>query len=95
MQKKTVIINNELFRLKVDIAVLQKIQIAGQGSIKENYYAFFWHGKSVDEHREHGVGFAVKNTHLQSVEVGSDVNERITIPLFVYTPRKEPQLSSA
>ena len=33
---------------------------------------------SADERREHGVGFAVKNTLLQSVEVGSDGNERIT-----------------
>ena len=36
------------------------------------------HGKSVDERREYGVGFAVKNKLLQSVEVGCDGNERIT-----------------
>ena len=76
--RKTAIINNELLRLKVDIAALQETRLAGQGSIKENDYTFFWHGKSVDERREHGVGFAVKNTLLQSVEVGSDGNERIT-----------------
>ena len=48
MEKKTDIINNELLRLKVDIAAL------------------------------HCVGFAVKNTLLQHVEVVSDDNERIT-----------------
>ena len=93
--KKTVIINNELFRLKVDIAVLQKIQIAGQGSIKENYYTFFWHGKSVDEHRKHSVGFAfaVKNTLLQYLEVGSDGNERI-ITLHLHTKKGTSTLVS-
>ena len=75
--RKTAIINNELLRLKVDIAALQETRLAGQGSIREKDYTFFWYGKSVDERREHGVGFAVKNTLLQSVEVGSDSNERI------------------
>ena len=76
--RKTVIINNELIRLKVDIAALQETRLAGQGTIKENSYTFFWHGKSIDESRERDVGFVVKNTLLQSVEVGSDGNERIT-----------------
>ena len=60
--RKTAIINNELLCLKVDIAVLQEIRLAGQGSIKENDYTFFWHDKPVYERREHGVGVAVKNT---------------------------------
>ena len=76
--RKTVIINNELLRVKVDIAVLQETCIAGQSSIKENDYTFFWHGKSMDERREYGVGFAVKYALLQSVEVGSDGNKRNT-----------------
>ncbi|MEL6806088.1 MAG: endonuclease/exonuclease/phosphatase family protein, partial [Bacteroidota bacterium] len=75
--RKTAVINNELVRLKVDIAALQETRLAGHGSIREKDFTFFWHGKSVDERREHGVGFAVKNTLLRSVEVGSDGNERI------------------
>ena len=86
--RKTVIINNELLRLKVDISALQETRIAGQGAIKENDYKFFWHGKSVDERREHGVGFAIKNALLQSVVTN-------VLPLFVYTQRKKQQLSSA
>ena len=39
---------------------------------------FFWHGKSVDDRREYGVGFAIKNTLLHHVEVGSDGNKCIT-----------------
>ncbi|MCP4267312.1 MAG: hypothetical protein GY777_17355, partial [Candidatus Brocadiaceae bacterium] len=75
--RKSAVINNELLRLKVDIAALQETRLAGQGSIREKDYTFFWFGKSVEERREHGVGFAVKNTLLQSVEVGSDGNKRI------------------
>ena len=92
--RKTAIINNELLRLKVDIAALQETRLAGQGSIKENDYTFFWHGKSIDERREHGVGFAVKNTLLQSVEVGSDGNERITT-LRLHTRKGTATLVSA
>ena len=33
--RKTAIINNELLRLKVDIAALQETRLAGQDSIKE------------------------------------------------------------
>ena len=76
--RKTVIINNEFHRLKVDIAALQKTRLAGQGSIREKDFTLFCDGKSVGERREHDVGFAVKNTLLQHVEIGSDGNERIT-----------------
>ena len=42
--RKTAIINNELLRLKVDIAALQETRLAGQGSIKEkkNYFLLVW-----------------------------------------------------
>ena len=53
--RKTAIINNELLRLKVDIAALQETRLAGQGSIRENDYTFFSLGKCVDDRREHGV----------------------------------------
>ena len=54
-------------------------RLAGQGSIKKKKdYTFSWHGNSVDELREHGVWFAVKNTLLQSIEVESVSNEFIT-----------------
>ena len=49
--RKTAIINNEILRLKVDIAALQETRLAGQGSIKEKDFTFFWFGKSVEESR--------------------------------------------
>ena len=80
--RTTVVINNELLRLKFDIAALQETRLADQRSIREKEFTSFWHGKSADELREHGVGFAVKNTLLQSVEVGSDGNKTCFQSLF-------------
>ena len=43
----------------------QETRLAGNGSLREKDYTFFWQGKQPDEPRLHGVGFAVKNSeHL-------------------------------
>ena len=80
--RKTAIVNNALLCLKVGVAALQENHLTGQGSIRVNDFTFFWHGKSFDERREHGVSFAVKNTLLQHLKL--DVTA--TKSLFVYTP---------
>ncbi|XP_055901527.1 uncharacterized protein LOC129928949 [Biomphalaria glabrata] len=75
--RKSAIINDELSRLKVDIAALQETRLADSGSIKEKDYSFFWQGKAESEVREHGVGFAVKNTLLNTVELKCNGSERL------------------
>ncbi|XP_072030502.1 craniofacial development protein 2-like [Amphiura filiformis] len=75
--RKTVIINNELLRLQVDIAALQETRLADYGCLKESDYTFYWQGKKEEETREYGVGFAVKNTLTDSVELGSSGTERL------------------
>ena len=75
--RKTAIINNKLLCLKVDVAALQEKRLTGQSSVREKDYTFFWYGRSVDERRNHGVGFAVKNTLLQSLELESDSDKCI------------------
>ena len=75
--KKTAIINDELKRLNVDIATLQETRIADSGTLKEKDYTFFWQGKRSNEPREHGVGFAVRNSLLRMVEPGSGGSERL------------------
>ena len=75
--RKTAVINNELSRLNVDIAALQETRLAEAASLKEKDYTFFWQGKAKDEKREHGVGFAVKNSLLKMVEPPSNGSERI------------------
>jgi len=75
--RKTAVINNELTRLKVDIATLQETRLADAGTLKERDFTFFWQGKKPEEPREHGVGFAVKNNLLSMVELGRGGSERL------------------
>ena len=75
--RKTAVINDELKRLGVDIAALQETRLADSGTLKEKDYTFYWQGKSSDEPRQHGVGFAVKNSLLSMVAPGSNGSERL------------------
>jgi exonuclease III len=74
--RKTAAINKELRRLQVDIAALQETRLLDSGSLKESDYTFFWQGKSATETREYGAGFAVRNTLLDTVELGNVSSER-------------------
>ena len=75
--RKTAVINNELLRLQIDIAGLQETRLADSGRLREKDYTFFWQGKKVDETREYGVGFAVRNTLLPMIEPSENGSERI------------------
>ena len=75
--RKTAVINDEMKRLNVGIAALQEIRLADSGTLKEKDYTFFWQGKRSNEPREHGVGFAVRNSLLRMVEPGSGGSERL------------------
>ena len=75
--RKTAVINDELKRLHVDIATLQETRLPDSGSLKEKDYTFFWQGKNSNEPRQHGVGFAVRNSLLNTIEPGSNGFERL------------------
>ncbi len=75
--RKTAIFDHVLDRLNVDIAALQETRLADSGSLKEKNYTFFWHGKSMEETREHGVGFAVRNTLIATTIPPTGGSERI------------------
>ena len=75
--RKTAVISRELKRLNIDIAALQETRLPSNGSLKEEDYTFFWQGKAQEEHRVHGVGFAVRNSLLASVEPPSEGTARI------------------
>ncbi|XP_076461753.1 uncharacterized protein LOC143294207 [Babylonia areolata] len=62
---KIAIIDRELTRLNTDIAALEQTRLPLSGSLREQ---FFWQGKELQEPRLHGVGFAVRNSLLSSVE---------------------------
>ena len=75
--RNTAVIHNELLRLNVDIATLQETRLADSGARKENDYTFYWQGKGSGEHREYGVGFAVRNSLLSMIESGSNGSEQL------------------
>ena len=75
--RKTAIIDRELGKLGIDIAALQETRLPSSGSLREKDYTFFWQGLGPDERRLHGVGFAVRNTLLSSVDPPSQGTERI------------------
>ena len=75
--RKTAIIDSELDRLNIDIATLQETRLAENGSLKEQRHTFFWQGKSIEEKRGHGVGFAVKNSLLKVTEPPVNGSARI------------------
>nr|XP_054752426.1 craniofacial development protein 2-like [Lytechinus pictus] len=79
--RKTAIIDRELKRLNIDIAALQETRLPSEGSIREEDYTIFWQGREPQERpqerRQHGVGFAVRNSLLSSIEPPNRGTERI------------------
>ena len=78
--KKTAIINDKL--LKLDIATLQETRLTKTGTIKKTTTHFIKRSKIVkdsNEHRMHGVGFAVRNNLLKTTCLGSNGFPRILI----------------
>ena len=57
--QKTAGINNELYRIKVDIIALQELDSLNLAS-SEKWITFFWQGKAAEKVRDHRVGFEVK-----------------------------------
>src|SRR6201996_3765554 len=92
--RKTAVIDKELQRLQLDIVALQETRLPDSGSIKEKTFTFFWQGKSDQERREYGAGFAVKNSLLGSIIPPSSGSERI-FTLQLHTSRGLVNLISA
>ena len=90
--RKTTIIDRELSNLKVDIAALQETRLPTSGSLKEDY-TFFWQGLEPEERRLYGVGFAVCNTLLSSMEPFSQGTTRI-LSLHLSTPSEPANIFS-
>ena len=60
--RRTALVARELARYGIDIAALSETRREEEGQLVETVskYTFFWIGKSSDEKRESGVGFAIK-----------------------------------
>ena len=75
--RKTAVIDRELRKLDLDVVGLQETRLAGAGSIREENYTFFWQGKSPEERREYGVGFAIINSLVKAIDTPVAKSERI------------------
>lgn len=91
--RKTAVINDKLNTLKVDIVSLKESWLANKGTIIETDYMFYWRGKTSDESRVHGVGFALlKILQLLTLCLNTS-NGPITL-VSVYSSTPETKMSS-
>ena len=71
-RRKTAILAHELERYSIDFAALSETRLSGEGSIIEgdskDGYTIFWRGYADGEPRQHGVGLAIKNSHMESID---------------------------
>ncbi|KAF7244347.1 Craniofacial development protein 2 [Varanus komodoensis] len=97
-ERRTALLARELARFKINIAALCEIRLANEGQLTETGggYTFFWCGRSSDERRESGIGFAVKN-HLVAIlaSLPKGVNDQL-MTMHLPLPRgKQATLISA
>lgn len=60
-ERQTALVAKELTRYNVDIAALCETRLALSDSLVDGGYTFFWSGRGVQDRREAGVGFAIRN----------------------------------
>ncbi|XP_048578500.1 craniofacial development protein 2 [Nematostella vectensis] len=77
-ERQTALIARELSRYEVDIAALSETRLANYDSMVDCGYTFFWSGKTEEERRESGVGFAIRNQITRIMEEDpTPVSDRI------------------
>ena len=69
-ERRTALVARELARYHVDIAALIETRRANEGQLTEDGggYCFFWSGRSNEERREAGVGFAIRSHLISTLE---------------------------
>ena len=80
----------------MDFAALSETRLSGEGSITEgdveNGYTIFWRGYADGQPRQHGVGLAIRNRHMKSIEEEPNyISERL-MTLRVPLARNENML---
>ena len=69
-ERRTALLASELKRYDIDIVALSETRLANEGQVTEVKagYTFFWKGKTEEEKRESGVGFAIKTPLVDKLE---------------------------
>ena len=81
-EQRTALVARELSRYHVDIATLSEVLRANEGQPTEDGggYCLFWSGRTSEETREAGVGFAIRS-HLVSklASLPKRINDRLMV----------------
>ena len=96
--RRTALVARELERYNVDIAALSETRFADKGSLTESCsgYTFFWSGRSTEERRDAGVGFAIKSQLARKLtKLPEGLNDRLMTLQIPLTGKKQATLISA
>ena len=77
-ERRSALVCRELARFNIDVAALSETRLADEGNIQETAaeYTIFWIGKTTDEPRIHGVGFAIKTRLVEQFNLApTGINE--------------------
>ena len=80
MERRTAILAKELNRYNIDIVALSETRLPDSGQLEErgSGYTFFWSGRPRDEHRQAGVGFAIRNKYIKLLDkLPLGINDRL------------------
>ena len=79
-ERRSALVCRELARFNIDVAALNETKLADEGNIQETAAedTIFWIGKTTDEPRIHGVGFAIKTRLVEQFNLApTEINERL------------------
>ena len=97
-ERRTALVARKVARYHVDIAALSETRRANEGQLTEDGggYGFFWSGRTSEERREAGVGFAIRS-HLVSklASLPKGINDRLMVMQLQLTNKQKDTLISA
>ena len=97
-ERRTALVARELARYRVDIAALSETCFPDKGQLTEIGvgYTYFWSGRSSDERREAGVGFAIKDHLVKKLDsIPEGLNDRLMKLKFPLSRKRSATLISA
>ena len=97
-ERRTALVGQVLQRYDIDIAALSETRLADTGEITEfgAGYTFVWSGKTSDERREAGVGFAFRTSLVMKLEsLPKGISDRLMVMRLPLKGKKHLTLISA
>ena len=80
LERRTAVIGRELAQYNITIAALSETRLPDESQLEETGagYTFFWIGKPANDHRQAGVGFAMRTSYLSNIDTPpKGISERL------------------